>query len=545
MAKANKVYLSVPFRVEGVDYAQFKMLSKEYQEAGNYAIRRISERAREFHIIQAEKGKCANCGKEKKLVRQRVDTGEKWCRACSSDYIYGSEGRRVIMAEMQAKFQMPYRNYLHLAWRNAKLMYTTWEKNNWGKILRESEILAALQKCKERMTVEDLGADDAPEIIKRIRRMWYYMRAPRPPSVVFEIFLRDKRISKKNRRKRKKQLKAIGNLRKCQELVLEPVCKGCGYLVEAKDRWLCRLWLPKHKGGERRKPDRVPTFYSSKVDLQKEWYHFFEQGDKLIISGSKRGEVGLALWNKDKGKALTVEGLAWILEHYDIDLKNNKYPELYFDERNGQFYFMYPYEVEVEIKEGDWKHVVVFGLSKAVVVSEIGGKRHVKFFNYSRVPAVKRKYSKLRQRGNVRFRRKIGDRESRIRKYIFHNVTRDIQRYLEGKWGEVIIVNPKKRLYFVREENHRELNQRLSWWSTYTPRQFLKYKLELRGFKVVEKDFPLYSIAVCPHCKRELMGTWQDMYVRGMKNYSCDNCGASNSILYAIASWMFINGEHN
>ncbi len=190
---------------------------------------------------------------------------------------------------------------------------------------------------------------------------------------------------------------------------------------------------------------------------------------------------------------------------------------------------MYPYETrEPKSTARHLKHVVIFGSGKSAVVSFNESKKTVKVFYHPDIPAIKKHYDSIRSR-------RYGTDEAKALRNAWHRVTREIADYIASRRGTVTMVNLKKDSYIMGDLNRQMLNRKLKYWSDYTPRNMLSYKLSVRGVPVSETKFDLSKLAKCPNCNAELGGRWQELLLKGYRRLSCMLCGWQGSPLLAVA----------
>jgi hypothetical protein len=223
--KFNVVTLGIPLRIGGIPEQDFERLISEYSRAGQFFMKRFSQRLDRFYIIPKEKGICSQCQKETNLVMESKFDGQKYCSPCAKSYIFGSIAREEVCHEGKRLFEIPLKTFIDMAFTAAQKMFQAWLKNNWGKILKKNEFQRKFQECKERG--KELEVIDPVELkrdeVKRIRWLWRQIRKPISP---FRFFLEywlgfyafdpnrgvsPRAISKAKRKKRRIRLRSISD----------------------------------------------------------------------------------------------------------------------------------------------------------------------------------------------------------------------------------------------------------------------------------------------------------------------------------------------
>lgn len=601
----NIVTLGIPLRIAGIPEQDFERLIDEFSRAGEFCMRRFSQRLRRFYIIPKEKGVCANCQKETNLVMESKFDGQKYCSACARSYIFGKIARQEVAYEAKRIFKIPLKTFIDLAFTAAQSMMNAWLSNNWGKILKKNEFQRKFKECKE----SGIGKEpvDEPQEIQEIRNEWRETRALISPFRHFLFYWLGQDITKKNRKKRRERLRGINELlqEKPKEIssrtlrkieakkeilrsIEQEIKKAEGFLKVATDRKqkktikeelqrlkrtrvnlgrkvmisegkaktteiVKRIATPICEGCEnyreydwgpecqldrefrKIRPDRIPSFPTTKVKYSKGMYKFIRVELGLW-------KISIGLWERGKRKEGLIIGTRWIEEYHKAERvfgDPTRYPELFRHIGKGQkkeYFFIFPLTKVVPLKEDQgWLHIIAYCLETTCVLSIKEDQRKVRFFRHKEIISIKNYYFKQRKEASRGYFKKPRLKESRKIKWVLHNETKGIAEYLMTMPGKVILLNIQKRLYRRGEIERRELNRKLRYWIDSIFRARIGYKLEMRGFPVEEREFNANQVAVCPYCEKEIGGTWQNLViVEDRKSLTCE-CGRDTNTNLAIA----------
>jgi hypothetical protein len=343
---------------------------------------------------------------------------------------------------------------------------------------------------------------------------------------------------KNKRMKLKRKIRELEGKAKTTEIVrriIAPICQGCENFREYDWGLECAL------DGifERNRPAKIPNFPQNRVRFSKGMYEFERVEPGLW-------KIKIALWNRYKEKEALLFGTKWIEEYYkaeNVFADTTRYPTLHSHigkASEKEYIFTYPLTKVVPIKDEGWSHIVAYYPRTTCILSFKGEQRRVKFFRHSQIISIKDYYFKQREEAARGFFRKHKRKKeaSKIR-LILHNEAKEITKYLTEMPGKVTLLNIKKEPYQREEAQRRELNRKLGYWADGVFRRITKYKLELAGFPVEEKEFDATQIAICPFCypKRvELGGSWQNLVIVEEKNsLKCNGCGREINTNLAIA----------
>lgn len=535
----NVVTRGVSLRIQGLEIEEESdRIIIGFSRVGQIFMSMFFRKLQEFYLVPKEKGVCSLCQTEKNLTMENVKDGKKYCSACGKD-LFGVL-RTENLPVVKGNFSDLKKTYTDKAFEVARGMFWVWVDANWGKILRQDAFKRKFHECKGR--VAEINPDETSDLeeweIRKIRKIWSQIRAPMSILKFFELYRQDRKISKKNRKKRSLRLGELrdesGTYTRLALKIADPICRECEYLTEHDWGFECDLDKQRKKSA---KPDRLPHFPTSKINLPNKSYiiNTEETVESITFKASKKAD-----W-----KTAEVLGADWLNEYYDtgtVFKDNTRYPDILRinrpDNKYGTaYYFVYPVTEVVPVISGDWEHTVAYGPTTTCVISarKATGEKKVKFFRHDENVAIKNYYAEQRANATRGYFKKARVKEQRKIKLLLHKESRLIADYLEDKLGKVAVLNFKKTQYVRETDERKGLNQKLSHWNDSIFRSLVKYKLELLGLAVKEKEFSTTELAICPYCQAETGGNWQDIIITQNKNgIKCLNCGKDTNAMLAI-----------
>lgn len=186
----------------------------------------------------------------------------------------------------------------------------------------------------------------------------------------------------------------------------------------------------------------------------------------------------------------------------DIELiKKSKLGLMRIVEKSGKWYAQVSIQIPEEKFSGENIMGIDLGLKvPAVAVTSTGKTRF--FGNGRQMKYVRRKYqSRRRKLGKLKKLsaiKKLGDKESRWIKDQNHKISRQIVNYAIQENASMIKL---EKLENIRKTTRtsRKNARNLHNWSFYQLQQFITYKANLAGIKVIEVN-PAYTSQTCPRC---------------------------------------------
>jgi IS605 OrfB family transposase len=589
--KFNVVTIGVPVKIGGIPQEDLEKLFDEYHKVGQSSIDKFKERLMKSFMIPAEKGICASCKEEKKLVAEAKDDRRKYCLKCLKSYVSGSIARKEILPLLKRSSPLPLKTFVDEAFVEAQKMFDTWLKNNRKKLVEFERTKVKFDECKQRGTERE--PENEPEEIKTIRKAWRESKKPMSIFRFFHFYWLGFDISRKNRKKRKERLRKLsealgGKIRPLSRAELRIRLEQIESDIEAAQHMLkkttsqtmktelkeiikelkkkrssikrkirlnegemkvteianlvakpvcegCENFREYEWGYEceldsQRRPAKIPDFPKTRVQYSKGMYKF-EKIENLW-------KLELPVWEKGKRRIAATIGAEWIEKRYEkVFSDTSKYLSLIKKgEGNGTKYFLIiPVTRVVPIEDEGWLHVIAYAPKTTCVLSIKEDQKKVKFFRHGEIISIKQYYEAQRQRASRGYFKKERRKERKKIRLVLHRETNRIVKYLKKLPGKVILLNFQKRLYRKKEMQRRELNRKLKYWSDSVFRSLIKYKLELDGFEVGEQKFYASKLARCPYCGAEVGGSWQDlMVVRRKYSLQC-NCGRDTNANLAMA----------
>lgn len=213
----------------------------------------------------------------------------------------------------------------------------------------------------------------------------------------------------------------------------------------------------------------------------------------------------------------------------------------------GHYFLHISATVEPHIfKKADLKHVVGIDRGLRFLATTYDEKDKTSFIDGKAIIAKRRKYKKLRQqlqsKGTKSAKRRlkaIGQRENRWMSDINHQITKT----LTDKYGKdtLFVLEDLTNVRFATEKVAKTNRYEQVSWAFYQFEQFLTYKAELNGSKVI-KVSAQYTSQRCPKCG----SINKNNRKHDIHEYQCANCdyksnddriGAMN-IQYLGTNWV-------
>lgn len=188
----------------------------------------------------------------------------------------------------------------------------------------------------------------------------------------------------------------------------------------------------------------------------------------------------------------------------DLELfKKSKLGLMRIVEKSGKWYAQVSIKIPEEKSNGKNIMGIDLGLKVPAVAVTLTGK--TKFFGNGRqTKYIRRKYqSRRRKLGKLKKLsaiKKLGDKESRWIKDQNHKISRQIVNYAIQENASIIKL---EKLENIRKTTRtsRKNAKNLHNWSFYQLQQFITYKANLAGIKVIEVN-PAYTSQTCPRCDK-------------------------------------------
>lgn len=206
--------------------------------------------------------------------------------------------------------------------------------------------------------------------------------------------------------------------------------------------------------------------------------------------------------------------------------------------KKGKFYLFQT----VDIPEDDINDVeefigVDFGQTDIAVLSD--GTN----YNSKQLKEVRKKYSKIRAsvqskgtKGSKKLLKRLSGRERRFVSINNHTISKQIVAKAKTK-NKGIAIEDLSKIRFTAKPKSKTQKTELNRWSFYQLRQFLTYKAQLNGIKLVVIP-PAYTSQTCYVCNH--IGTKENSFRKG-KKFACTNCGniadADINAAHNIAAW--------
>ncbi|GIO38176.1 transposase [Paenibacillus antibioticophila] len=172
-------------------------------------------------------------------------------------------------------------------------------------------------------------------------------------------------------------------------------------------------------------------------------------------------------------------------------------------EKSGKWYAQISLEAPTTESNGECMMGIDLGLKvPAVAVTSTGKTRF--FGNGRMIKYVRRKYqSRRRKLGELKKLtaiRKLGNKESRWMRDQNHKISRQIVNTAIQEGVSVIKLERLENIRKTARTSRKNANN-LHSWTFYQLQQFIAYKANLVGIRVVEVD-PAYTSQTCPACGR-------------------------------------------
>lgn len=214
------------------------------------------------------------------------------------------------------------------------------------------------------------------------------------------------------------------------------------------------------------------------------------------------GETFVAFPIMVDGKAKKTRFSATITERDREMLKNAKFGLLRIVEKSGKWYAQVSLEVPTKLESSNLAEMGVdLGLKVSAAAVTSTGK--TKFMSNGRqTKYIRRTYQSRRRKlgklKKLKAIKKLGNKEQRWMKDQNHKISRQVVNLAKQEGVSVIKL---ERLANIRQtaRTSRKHAKNLHNWSFYQLQQFITYKANLAGIRVVEVD-PAYTSQTCPAC---------------------------------------------
>lgn len=187
--------------------------------------------------------------------------------------------------------------------------------------------------------------------------------------------------------------------------------------------------------------------------------------------------------------------------------------------RKGQVFLTFVFEKL--IPDAEYQSNTFVGIDRGI--RRIAVTSDKQFFGGGRIKHVCHRYQRLRSelqscgtRSAKRHLRRVAQKENRFRKDVNHCVSKQIVQGLPV--GSTIVI---EQLKYIRERCRQRQEQRGEFhnWSFYQLEQFLTYKAEAKGCRVVYVD-PRYTSQKCSCCGHTSKSNRKDQ-----TRFKCIHCG--------------------
>lgn len=208
--------------------------------------------------------------------------------------------------------------------------------------------------------------------------------------------------------------------------------------------------------------------------------------------------IAFPLWMNGKAKKTAIKAI--IPEKQKV-LLQGKLGSLRITKKQGKYIAQIAVEVSSESESGIYTMGVDLGLKVPAVAMTDTGK--IQFFGNGRENKYKKRQARLKRKQlgkakNLKALKKLNNKEQRWMKDKDHKVSRQIVNFAKDNKVSTIQL---ESLSGIRQtaRTSRKNNHSLHSWSFYRLTQFIQYKAELAGIKVVFVD-PKYTSQTCPVC---------------------------------------------
>nr|MBI4156769.1 IS200/IS605 family element transposase accessory protein TnpB [Candidatus Woesearchaeota archaeon] len=218
-------------------------------------------------------------------------------------------------------------------------------------------------------------------------------------------------------------------------------------------------------------------------------------------------------------------------------------------DKKGRCFFLFCFAKDIKAKGSNFQNRV---LGIDVGINNIAVTSDRIFFNAKQIKQKRIRFQRLRKRlqakgthSSKRLLKKIAGREKRFMAYWNHKISKEIVNCDAG----TIIMENLKGIRKVRRG--RKLNFWLNGWSFYQLQEFIKYKAERKGIKVIRVSPYLTSQAcsncgnigfrskgffICSHCNYSLNADLNASYNLAKHNSKSDGVLASVTMPYIQAN---------
>ncbi len=204
----------------------------------------------------------------------------------------------------------------------------------------------------------------------------------------------------------------------------------------------------------------------------------------------------------------------------------------------GKYYLFQTVDIaDEEIKDVEEFIGVDFGQTDIATLSD--GTN----FNSNQLKAVRKKYSKVRAsvqskgtKGAKKLLKRLSGRERRFVSINNHTISKQIVTKAKEQ-GKGIAIEDLSNIRKTAKSKSKAQKTELNRWSFYQLRQYLTYKAQLNGVRLLVIP-PAYTSQTCSVC--QYIGTKEASFRKG-KNFACTNCGhiadADVNAARNIAAW--------
>ena len=208
--------------------------------------------------------------------------------------------------------------------------------------------------------------------------------------------------------------------------------------------------------------------------------------------------IAFPLWMNGKAKKTAIKA---IIPEKQKTLLQGTLGSLRITKKQGKYVAQIAVEVPCESESGMHTMGVDLGLKVPAVAMTDTGK--IQFFGNGRENKYKKRQARLKRKQlgkskNLKSLKKLNNKEQRWMKDKDHKVSRQIINFAKDNKVSTIQL---EALSGIRQtaRTSRKNNYSLHSWSFYRLTQFIQYKAELAGIKVVFVD-PKYTSQTCPVC---------------------------------------------
>ena len=217
-------------------------------------------------------------------------------------------------------------------------------------------------------------------------------------------------------------------------------------------------------------------------------------------------------------------------------------------DKKGRCFFLFCFAKDIKAKGSNFQNRV---LGIDVGINNIAVTSNRRFFNAKQIKQKRIKFQRLRNklqvkgtRSSKRLLKKIAGREKRFMAYWNHKISKEIVNCD----AETIIMKNLKGIRKIKRG--RRINYWINGWSFFQLQEFIKYKAERKGIKVVKVSPYITSqtcsncgnlgsrskgFFVCPHCSYSLNADLNASYNLAKHHSKSDGVSASVTMPYIQA----------